>query len=147
MLLFRAAAALGAVGFVCACASPAPQPEQAEASPVPGKVARSDGQLQVAAKGWPDQLADSQTQRRATSRDAAISEARGKLVAYAKRLKTSSGATVGQRAAKDAAFESRLQTWAAGLPVAQTHWDVDDSAVVVLRADEASLRAVLGLEP
>ena len=135
------------LALACACARQAPVrvPEGPPPPPAAGKVLRSGGFLEATARGFPDPMAGEQTQRRSTSRDAAIFEARRLLVGFVKKMKAPYGGTVGRRAERDGLYAQRLNTWAEGAPVTQTRWDDDDSAVATVTAEESALRVTLDL--
>ncbi|MBI4349277.1 MAG: hypothetical protein HY553_20735 [Elusimicrobia bacterium] len=110
-----------------------------------GTVSRVGSYLQASGVGKPDPLADGKTQRRSTSRDAAILDARGRLIDYLKRIMIAEGVSAGERATEDEGWRRRLDQAATGIEVTETRWDDADTAVVVLRVERASVERALGL--
>lgn len=97
--------------------------------------------------GKPDPQAQGRTQRRSTSRDAAILDGRARLLDYLKRIMLAGGVSVGERATEDEGWRKRLESASIGLEVAETKWDEEDTAAVVLRVERANVDRALGLDP
>jgi len=102
--------------------------------------------LQVTGAGKPDARDAGATQRRATSRDAAILDARARLYAYLQRMMAPGGSSVGELATSDPGWKRRLDAAISTMEIAQTTWAEDDAAAVVVRADKAGLAGALGLD-
>ncbi len=96
--------------------------------------------------GKPDPKAAGQTQRRSTSRDAAILDGRARLQDYLKRIMVADGVSVGERATEDEGWRKRLESATVGLEVAETKWDEEDTAAVILRVERAVVDRALGLD-
>lgn len=109
-------------------------------------VSRHGGFLLASAPGLPDPKAQAKTQRRSTSRDAAILEARARLHKYLQRIMIGKGVSVGERASEDEGWRRKLDAAVSGVEVAETRWDDEDRAAVVLRVEKAVVRRALGLD-
>lgn len=128
-----------------ACAALPERDERWPESP-DGSVARHGAFFLISAAGAPDAKATSTTQRRSTSRDAAILEARARLFDYLRRIMIGKGVSVGERATEDEGWRKRLESAMSGVEVAETKWDEDDRAAVVLRVEKAAVEQALGLD-
>lgn len=102
--------------------------------------------LQVTGVGKPDPKTGSKTQRRSTSRDAAILDARLRLREFVERVQVGGG-SAGQRAAEDPAWSKRIDAATLGFEVAETRWDDSDVAAVVIWQEKAAIERALGIEP
>ena len=99
----------------------------------------------VSGVGKADPALTNKTQRRSTSRDAAILDARARLLDYLKRIMLPSGASIGERATEDEDWRKKLEASAAGIEVAETRWDDGDAAVVTLRVERSAISRALEL--
>lgn len=143
--MFRRLLAAGFV-FASACAASPERGDDRWPESPDGSVSRHGAFFLVSAAGAPDAKAKSTTQRRSTSRDAAILEARAKLFDYLRRIMIGKGVSVGERATEDEAWRKKLEAAMSGVEVAETRWDEDDRAAVVLRAEKAAVEHALGLD-
>lgn len=133
--------------LLAACASTGSSPAN-DPWPVPrdAAIVLQGEFLLVSGVGKADPQAQSQTQRRSTSRDAAILDARARLLDHLRRIMLADGVSVGERATEDAGWRKKLNDAAAGIEVASTQWDNGDAAVVTLRVEKASVNRALGLD-
>lgn len=102
------------------------------------------GYLQVTGVGRADPKLGNATQRRSTSRDAGILDARARLSDYVQRLMVS-GMSIGERATADAGWRRKLDQALGAMEIAETRWDDDDTAAVVVRAEKSAILNALDL--
>jgi hypothetical protein len=79
------------------------------------------------------------TQRRATSRDAAIVQAQYEMLSYVKGVQLEGGITVEKAMETDSNLETYLKQVIKGAEVVKNEWTNDDGCVVTLRLDKKKL--------
>ncbi|MBI4423134.1 MAG: hypothetical protein HY554_05375 [Elusimicrobia bacterium] len=139
--------ALSFIAALAAGCAPAAGPRPGPWPAANDRVSTRGGTLDATGIGQPDPKAVSQTQRRSTSRDAAILDARTHLLGFLQRIMLPSGVSVGERATEDAAWRGRLEAALSGVEVRKTRWSADDAATVVLSAEKTAVLRALELEP
>ena len=89
--------------------------------------------------GAADSTLKNTTQRRATSRDAAIVQAQYEMLSYVKGVQLEGGITVEKAMETDSKLESYLKEVIKGAQIVKTEWTNDDGCVVTLRLDKKKL--------
>ena len=89
--------------------------------------------------GAADTTLTNTTQRRATSRDAAIVQAQYEMLSYVKGVQLEGGITVEKAMETDSKLESYLKETIKSAEVIKTEWTNDDGCVVTLQLDKKKL--------
>jgi hypothetical protein len=89
--------------------------------------------------GAADSTLTNSTQRRATSRDAAIVQAQYEMLSYVKGVQLEGGMTVEKAMETDSKLESYLKEVIKGAEIIKNEWTNDDGCVVTLRLDKKKL--------
>jgi hypothetical protein len=89
--------------------------------------------------GAADSSLTNSTQRRATSRDAAIVQAQYEMLSYVKGVQLEGGITVEKAMETDSKIESYLKEVIKGAEIVKTEWTSDDGCVVTLRLDKKKI--------
>jgi hypothetical protein len=89
--------------------------------------------------GAADKTLQNTTQRRATSRDAAIVQAQYEMLSYVKGVQLDGGITVEKAMETDSKLESYLKEVIKGSEIVKNEWTNDDGCVVTLRLDKKKL--------
>jgi len=89
--------------------------------------------------GAADATLTNNTQRRATSRDAAIVQAQYEMLSYVKGVQLEGGITVEKAMETDSKLESYLKEVIKGAEIIKNEWTNDDGCVVTLRLDKKKL--------
>ncbi len=79
------------------------------------------------------------TQRRATSRDAAIVQAQYEMLSYVKGVQLEGGITVEKAMETDSKIETYLKEVIKGAEIVKSEWTNDDGCVVTLRLEKKKL--------
>ena len=101
----------------------------------------ADG-LEIKGEGRPDTAAYIETQRKATSRDAAYANALARLAAYEGMIVIPEKGRIADLARKDPSWEARLKHTVAGIEIRSTNYDIDDSADVIIWISQDALEAL-----
>jgi hypothetical protein len=98
--------------------------------------------------GAADSTLTNSTQRKATSRDAAIVQAQYEMLSYVKGVQLEGGITVEKAMETNSKIESYLKEVIKGSEIIKTEWTNDDGCVVTLRLDKKKIEgAGLKLKP
>lgn len=89
--------------------------------------------------GAADSTLTNSTQRKATSRDAAIVQAQYEMLSYVKGVQLEGGITVEKAMETDSKIESYLKEVIKGAEIIKTEWTNDDGCVVTLRLDKKKI--------
>ncbi len=89
--------------------------------------------------GAADSTLTNSTQRKATSRDAAIVQAQYEMLSYVKGVQLEGGVTVEKAMETDSKIESYLKEVIKGADIIKTEWTNDDGCVVTLRLDKKKI--------
>jgi hypothetical protein len=89
--------------------------------------------------GAADSTLTNSTQRKATSRDAAIVQAQYEMLSYVKGVQLEGGITVEKAMETDSKVESYLKEVIKGAEIVKTEWTNDDGCVVTLRLDKKKI--------
>jgi hypothetical protein len=89
--------------------------------------------------GAADSTLTNNTQRRATSRDAAIVQAQYEMLSIIKGVQLEGGITVQKAMETDSQIETNVKEIIKGSEVVKTEWTNDDGCVVTLRLDKKKL--------
>ena len=79
------------------------------------------------------------TQRRATSRDAAVVQAQYEMLSYVKGVQLEGGITVEKAMETDSKLESYLKEVIKGAEIVKSEWTNDDGCLVTLRLDKKKI--------
>ncbi len=90
--------------------------------------------------GAADASLNNTTQRRATSRDAAIVQAQYEMLSYVKGVQLDGGITVEKAMETDSKIETNLKEIIKGSEIIKSEWTNDDGCVVTLRLDKKKLQ-------
>jgi hypothetical protein len=90
--------------------------------------------------GAADTTLTNTTQRRATSRDAAIVQAQYEMLSYVKGVQLEGGITVQKAMETDSKLETYLKEAIRGSQIVKNEWTNDDGCVVTLRLDKKKLQ-------
>lgn len=89
--------------------------------------------------GAADSTLQNSTQRRATSRDAAIVQAQYEMLSYVKGVQLEGGITVQKAIETDSKIESYLKEVIKSAEIVKSEWTQDDGCVVTLRLDKRKI--------
>ena len=89
--------------------------------------------------GAADSTLTNSTQRKATSRDAAIVQAQYEMLSIIKGLELEGGITVEKAMETDSQIETNMKATIKGADIVKTEWTNDDGCVVTLRLDKKHL--------
>ena len=89
--------------------------------------------------GAADDTLKNTTQRRATSRDAAIVQAQYEMLSYVKGVQLEGGMTVEKAMETDSKLETYLKEMIKGSEIVKNEWTNDDGCVVTMRLDKKKL--------
>lgn len=110
------------------------------------KESREGRYIQTVGIGAADQSLASKTQRRATSRNAAIVMAQYEMLSIVKGINLEGGVTVQQAMETDSKISAAVNDYIKGAEVIQTEWTEDDGCVVTLRLERKRLEELVGKE-
>lgn len=96
--------------------------------------------------GAADSTLSNTTQRKATSRDAAIVQAQYEMLSIIKGVQIEGGITVQKAMETDSHIETSIKEIIKGSEIVKTEWTNDDGAVVTLRLDKKRLESGAGLK-
>jgi hypothetical protein len=92
--------------------------------------------------GAADSTLNNSTQRKATSRDAAIVQAQYEMLSIIKGVQLEGGITVQKAMETDSQLETNIKEMIKGAEVVKTEWTNDDGCVITLRLDKKKLQDV-----
>lgn len=90
--------------------------------------------------GAADKTLESETQRKATSRNAAIVNAQYNMLSIIKGVQLEGGITVEKAIETDSLLETRINAVIRGAEIVRTQWTNDDGCVVILRLPKTRLK-------
>jgi len=96
--------------------------------------------------GAADATLNNTTQRRATSRDAAIVQAQYEMLSIIKGVELEGGITVQKAMETDSNLETKIKDTIKGAQVVKTEWTSDDGCVVTLQLDKKRLESQMGVK-
>jgi hypothetical protein len=96
--------------------------------------------------GAADSTLTNTTQRRATSRDAAIVQAQYEMLSIVKGIQVEGGITVQKAIETDSKLETTVKEVIRGAQVVKTEWTNDDGCVVTLRLEKKRLESLMGVK-
>jgi len=118
-----------------------------------GEVKRSIDQEAIRSKyietigiGAADSTLTNTTQRRATSRDAAIVQAQYEMLSIVKGVELEGGITVEKAIETNSSLETKVKDTIRGAQVIKSEWTSDDGCVVTLRLDRKRLESQMGVK-
>lgn len=96
--------------------------------------------------GAADLTETNQTQRMATSRDAAIVAAQNELLTMVKGAQIQGGITVQKAIETDSKLQTSINEVIKGAEIIKTEWTKDDGCVVTLRISKKRLESMMGVK-
>jgi hypothetical protein len=96
--------------------------------------------------GAADSTLTNTTQRRATSRDAAIVQAQYEMLSIVKGVEVEGGYTVEKAVETNSSLETKIKDSIKGAEVVKTEWTNDDGCLVTLRLDKKRLESQMGVK-
>jgi hypothetical protein len=96
--------------------------------------------------GAADSALTNTTQKRATSRDAAIVQAQYEMLSIVKGIEVEGGITVQKAIETDSRLETKVKETIRGAEVVKTEWTSDDGCLVTLRLDRKRLESQMGVK-
>src|SRR4051812_6124960 len=96
--------------------------------------------------GAADSTLTNTTQRRATSRDAAVVQAQYEMLSIVKGIQLEGGITVQKAIETDSKLETTVKDVIRGAQVVKTEWTSDDGCLVTLRLDKKRLESSMGVK-
>ena len=96
--------------------------------------------------GAADSTLTNTTQRRATSRDAAVVQSQYEMLSIVKGIQLEGGITVQKALETDSKLETTIRETIRGAEVVKTEWTSDDGCVVTLRLDKKRLESTMGVK-
>jgi hypothetical protein len=96
--------------------------------------------------GAADSKMENSTQRRATSRSAAIVQAQYEMLSIVKGIELEGGIVVEKAIETDSRLETRVKDSIRGAEIIKTEWTGDDGCVVTLRLDKKRLESQMGVK-
>jgi hypothetical protein len=96
--------------------------------------------------GAADSTLTNTTQRRATSRDAAIVQAQYEMLSIIKGIQLEGGIMVQKAMETDSKLETSVKEIIRGAEIVKTEWTNDDGCVVTLRLDKKRLESQMGVK-
>jgi len=135
LILISSSLALSIIG----CSSNSSYVKKGEIQKTINQEAENSHFIQAMGIGAADSTLTNNTQRRATSRDAAIVQAQYEMLSYVKGVQLEGGITVEKAMETDSKVESYLKEVIKGAEVVKTEWTNDDGCVVTLRLDKKKI--------
>lgn len=102
--------------------------------------------LETIGIGAADSSLTNSTQRRATSRDAAMVQAQYEMLSIVKGIQLEGGVTVQKAMETDSHIETTVKEVIKGAEVVKTEWTNDDGCVVTLRLNKKRLESQMGVK-
>ena len=96
--------------------------------------------------GAADTAMTNQTQRMATSRDAAIVAAQNELLTMVKGAQLQGGITVQKAVETDSKLQTSINEVIKGAEIVKTEWTKDDGCLVTLRISKKRLESMMGVK-
>ena len=96
--------------------------------------------------GAADSSLTNTTQRRATSRDAAVVQAQYEMLSIVKGIQLEGGITVQKALETDSKLETTVNQMIRGAEVVKSEWTNDDGCLVTLRLDKKRLESEMGVK-
>lgn len=96
--------------------------------------------------GAADPSMSNQTQRMATSRDAAVVAAQNELLTMVKGTRLEGGITVQKALETDSKLQTSINEVIKGAEVVKTEWTKDDGCLVTLRISKKRLESMMGVK-
>jgi len=121
------------------CSSSKTYVKKGEIDKTINQQAESSRYIEALGIGAADSTLTNTTQRRATSRDAAIVQAQYEMLSYVKGVQLEGGITVEKAMETDSKLESYLKQVIKGAEIVKNEWTNDDGCVVTLRLDKKKL--------
>src|SRR5882762_3713848 len=136
--------ALGVLGFfslmaTVGCGGGSSYVKSGEIQKTITQQAENSRYIEALGIGAADSTLKNTTQRRATSRDAAIVQAQYEMLSYVKGVQLEGGITVEKAMETDSKIESYLKEVIKAAEIIKSEWTNDDGCLVTLRLDKKKL--------
>jgi hypothetical protein len=132
--------------FLAACGGSKSYVKKGEIQKTLDQQADRGRYFEVIGIGAADSTLTNTTQRKATSRDAAIVQAQYEMLSIVKGVQLEGGHTVEKAMETDSKLETYLKEMIRGSEVVKTEWTTDDGCVVTLRLDKKKIDEIPGLK-
>ena len=140
-----AAAALAAAVAACSHA-PESRVKSGELQKTMDQQAIGKNFIEAIGIGAADSALTNQTQRMATSRDAAIVAAQNNLLTMVKGAQLQGGITVEKAVETDSKLQTSINEVIKGAEIIKTEWTKDDGCLVTLRISKKRLETMMGVK-
>ncbi|OIN96036.1 hypothetical protein AUJ66_07535 [Candidatus Desantisbacteria bacterium CG1_02_38_46] len=137
---------MGVVVLLAGCATQTPHTKGGQLKDTLGAEKIDRRYIESIGIGAADPNLESQTQRRATSREAAIVAAQYQLATMIKGVHIEGGVTIEKAMQTDSVISATVDAEIKGAEIIKTEWMKDDGCVVTLRIDLQGLARRVGLK-
>jgi hypothetical protein len=96
--------------------------------------------------GAADASLTNKTQRKATSRNAAIAAAQYEMLSMVSGVNLEGGITVSKAVETDSQLKTKIDAAIKGAEIVKTEWTGDDGCVITLRLDKKRLQEMMGVK-
>ena len=100
----------------------------------------------LAAQGAADSSLENSTQRKATSRNAAIVAAQYEMLSYVKGIELEGGIRVERAIETDSVLQTKIDASIKRSEIIKTEWTNDDGCVVTIRLSRKQLESAMGIK-
>jgi hypothetical protein len=102
--------------------------------------------IQITGTGKAADSVRTETLRKSLGRDAALLDSWRRMRRYFESFLLPSGRTVGQKAAFDKEYDKIFESLIHGAQIVSTHYDQDQTTVIILRVDRQVVQEILGTD-
>jgi hypothetical protein len=145
----RAAAAVLAAAFgaaLCGCAHKGTYVKDGQINRTIDEESVKKDSIEAIGIGAADAALTNQTQRMATSREAAIVAAQNNLLTMIKGARIEGGVTVQKAVETDSKLQTTINEVIKGAEIVRNEWTKDDGCVVTLRISKKRLESMMGVK-
>lgn len=143
----RSVALAAVAGMVLAgCGGSKEYVKKGEISKTLDQEAVSKKYLEAIGIGAADSTLTNSTQRRATSRNAAIVAAQYEMLSMVKGINLEGGITVNRAVETDSNLQTKIDAAIRGAEIIKSEWTNDDGCLVTLRLDKRRLEEMMGVK-
>jgi len=131
---------------ICGCSHNKSYVKQGQIERTIDQNAIQKDRIEAIGIGAADSTMKDQTQRMATSRDAAIVAAQNELLTMVKGAQLQGGITVQKAIETDSKLQTSINEVIKGAEIVKTEWTKDDGCVVTLRISKKRLESMMGVK-
>jgi hypothetical protein len=143
-MIKRLAICAGIGAVLCGCGGNKSYVKKGEIQRTLDQEAFHKSYIEAIGIGAADSKMANNTQRRATSRDAAIVQAQYEMLSVIKGLRLEGGVVVEKAMETDSKLTTRIDEAIKGAEVVKTEWTNDDGCLVTLRLDKKRFQEMTG---